>query len=126
MNKTLATTKLPSEGRKGKAPPWPFPEVTPREREIWAYTWKLPQAVMWERSTSLRSVATYVRVQARAELGEMAWIPEARLRETALGITPQAMKSLLWEVVEDEVAVKRGGSDRDEDEYTYFRRPTPA
>jgi hypothetical protein len=77
---------LPAEGRKGVSPKWPMPDpATPAEKELWRELWHTPQAVEWER---------------------LGW---SRELEDRLGLTPKAMRLLLWTISVDEVAEKRQG-----------------
>lgn len=101
--------ELPSEGRQGAAPKWPLEDQTPAERAIWVDLWGLPQAVMWERLRWTRTVARYVRTLVRAEepVPTRDALTEARQLEEHLGLTPKAMKSLLWKVADDEVGARR-------------------
>lgn len=161
-NATYATTKLPAEGRKGRAPAWPLIHdvvMTTRrdlaeakvgqledklteaaldgdgtyrieaqldrarerlaileaqlaaqrdlESKLWRDLWKLPQAVAWERLGWFRDVAMYVRFHVLGQLGELDQAKEARMWSDRLGLSPQAMLRLRWEVVADETAAKR-------------------
>jgi hypothetical protein len=111
-------TQLPAEGRKGPSPTWPLPGLPEddeglfavlegREAELWDELWATPQAVAWERLRWLRTVARYVRFEVRAETGDLKAGAEARLLEDRLGLSPQAMLRLRWEVSADEVAEQR-------------------
>lgn len=117
-NATVAMTQLPAEGRKGPAPDWPLPGLPTddeglfailegREADLWDELWATPQAVAWERMRWLRTVARYVRFEVRAETGDLKAGAEARLLEDRLGLSPQAMLRLRWEVSADEVAEQR-------------------
>lgn len=161
-NATVAMTRLPAEGRKGRAPTWPLiPDVVmttrrtlaagkvavledklaeaelddkptsqlelkldrARERlaildaqlaaqrdleaRMWRDLWRLPQAVAWERLAWFRDVAVYVRHHVLGELGEIDQAKEARMWSDRLGLSPQAMLRLRWEIVADETAAKR-------------------
>jgi len=111
-------TRLPAEGRQGRLPKWPLPKLVPddeglaevleeREAELWADLWETPQAVAWERLKWTRTVARYVRYEVRAETGDLKAGAEARLLEDRLGLSPQAMLRLRWEVAPDEVGEQR-------------------
>lgn len=117
-NATVAMTQLPAEGRQGPPPAWPLPGLLEddeglfailegREAELWDELWATPQAVAWERLRWLRTVARYVRFEVRAETGDLKAGAEARLLEDRLGLSPQAMLRLRWEVSADEVAEQR-------------------
>lgn len=77
------------------------------EQELWRELWHTPQAVMWETLGWTREVAQYVRHKAAAEDGSMDDSKEARLRGEALGLTPKAMRSLMWVIDGDELGEKR-------------------
>lgn len=77
------------------------------EAKLWRDLWKLPQAVAWERLAWFRDVAMYVRHHVLGELGELDSAKEARMWSDRLGLSPQAMLRLRWEVVTDETAAKR-------------------
>ncbi|MEV5138439.1 hypothetical protein AB0K71_05775 [Streptomyces syringium] len=117
-NATVAMTQLPAEGRCGPTPDWPLPPLIldepelveileAREAELWAELWSTPQAVAWERLKWTRTVARYVRFEVRAETGDLKAGAESRLLEDRLGLSPQAMLRLRWEVSADEVAEQR-------------------
>lgn len=101
--------KLPAEGRQGDPPPWPLASLSEAEESAWGALWHTPHAVAWERLGWTRTVARYCRVMLEAE--EPGANPnvraEARQMEDKLGLTPKAMRMLLWEVVSDEVTEKR-------------------
>jgi hypothetical protein len=105
-------TNLPAEGRKGEPPPWPIPGAQSLEEELlWAQLWSSPQAVAWERMgvATCREVARYCRllIVAEGEGAKAADHAQATALADRLGLTPKAMRLLLWQVVSDEVAEKR-------------------
>jgi hypothetical protein len=108
-NPRAGPMQLPAEGRRGRAPSWPL-EAEPKaeQRRLWAKLWRTPQAVAWERLGWTRVVARYVLVVIEAE-GELdsKLLAQAVALEDRLGLTPKAMRLLLWEVVADEVAAQR-------------------
>jgi hypothetical protein len=106
--------KLPAEGRKGDVPPWPLPgRTTVAEREAWADLWRTPQAVAWEKLGWTRTVGRLCRVMVAAERKDAspALLAQVTALEDRLGLSPKAMRLLLWEVVSDEVAEQRQASD---------------
>lgn len=106
--------QLPAEGRKGKPPAWPLPgEPTADEELAWAELWATPQAVAWERLGWTRTVGRYCRVMVAAEQegASAQLLGQATALEDRLGLTPKAMRLLLWEVVSDEVAEQRQGTN---------------
>jgi hypothetical protein len=78
---------------------------------MWAEIWGTPQAVAWERLGWTRDVAQYVRWKVLAELGDLDSAKEARMWSDRLGLNPKAMRTLLWEIVADEVKQQRESSD---------------
>ena len=108
-NAPLANTvHLPSEGRPGDAPEWPYGKSAPK---VWGELWATPQAVAWERLGWTRVVARYAWLLRVVESGEsdlsVGLLGELRQLEDRLGLTPMAMLRLRWEVVVDEVAAVR-------------------
>ncbi|MCY0928317.1 hypothetical protein OTB20_19370 [Streptomyces sp. H27-H1] len=78
-----------------------------REAELWDSLWETPQAVMWERTHSELTVARFVRFSVLAEAGNIKAATEARQLEDRLGLNPQSLLRLRWEVAADEVAEQR-------------------
>ena len=108
-NRPLANTvRLPAEGRVGEVPAWPLRGVEP---DVWASLWGMPQAVMWERMCSHRTVARYAfllsLVEDPARDVQASMLGEVRQLEQQLGVTPKAMRDLRWEIVADEVGERR-------------------
>jgi hypothetical protein len=119
-NARVGTVKLPAEGRKGATPKWPLP-ARPAEKakakalaELWAELWHTPQATAWDRLGWTRVVARYAQLLNELECGDIERpapiLGEVRQLEDRLGLTPKAMRLLLWEIVEDQVAEKRATS----------------
>jgi hypothetical protein len=77
------------------------------EKVLWRQLWRTPQACEWARLKWDREVAQYARHKAAAEIGSIDDSREARLRGEALGLTPKGLRSLMWVIDADEVAVKR-------------------
>lgn len=134
-NSRVGPLKLPAEGRKGRVPKFPMPAMSvlrweyedkrrfqvrdddasearrEQELELWDQLWRTPQAVAWEQMGWVRVVARYARLAAAAEELDKDALSEARQLEDRLGLTPKAMRLLLWEVVTDEVGQQRQASD---------------
>lgn len=115
-NARVGPLRLPAEGRQGDPPPWPLPgRQTKAEKAAWEQLWRTPQAVAWERLGWTRTVARYCRVMVRAELTtEPPLLAQATALEDRLGLTPKAMRLLLWEISSDEVAEQRRVSSIDD------------
>jgi hypothetical protein len=79
-----------------------------QELGLWRELWATPQAVAWERIGWVRDVAQYARWKVRAESGDLEASKEARLWSDRLGLNPQAMLRLRWEVAGDELGQERG------------------
>lgn len=69
--------------------------------------WRTPHAVAWEELEWTRLVARYCRIVLAAEALVKEYLAEARQLEDRLGLTPKAMRMLMWEIASDEVAQKR-------------------
>lgn len=113
-NARTGPLKLPAEGRPGDPPAWPLPgKMSVAETAAWAVLWATPQAVAWERLGWTRTVARYCRVMVEAERrnAPAKALMEARQLEDRLGLTPKAMRMLLWEVTADEVGEQRQASE---------------
>jgi hypothetical protein len=109
-NARVGPTLLPSGGREGPPPIWPLSgPPTPPERVAWAQLWRTPQAVAWERLEWTRTVARYCRVMVAAEKhgASGAVLGQATILEDRLGLTPKAMRMLMWDIVRDEVTDRR-------------------
>ena len=108
-NASVGKMLLPAGGREGDVPVWPLAVDEP---EVWAGLWRQPQAVFWERNMLARVVARYAMLLEASETPDAsaALLGEVRQLEDRLGLNPKAMRSLLWEVTEDEVAEKRDES----------------
>lgn len=101
---------LPASGRPGAPPPWPIPgPQIPAEMLAWEQLWATPQAVVWEKLGWTRTVARYCRVMIEAERDDAsaAMLAQCSVLEDRLGLTPKAMRALLWQVAPDEVAERR-------------------
>lgn len=98
---------LPSGGRVGDAPPWPFAGCSDAELSVWTDLWSKPQAVAWESlNVDVRLVAMYVRRSVEAELDIKA-STEARQLGALLGLDPQSMLRNKWRIKGDDLEQKR-------------------
>ena len=103
-NASVGVRRLPAAGRSGPVPSWPLTRPLKRELDTWASLWTMPQAVVWEEQRLDRSVARYVRALVAAEeRGAPATLhAQVTAMEDRLGLTPKAMRLLLWVVDDDE------------------------
>jgi hypothetical protein len=115
-NARVGPLKLPPEGYQGERPRWPLHgPLSQAEQLTWREMWTTPQAAAWATMGPgcVRVVARYVRVLLRAEHPH-AVLPtdmaEARQLEDKLGLTPKAMRMLLWEIAPNEVEEQRAAS----------------
>jgi hypothetical protein len=102
--------QLPAEGRQGETPPWPLPgRATKGELAAWAELWATPQAVAWEKLGWTRTVARFCRLMVAGEKPSAppALLAQVTALEDRLGLTPKAMRLMLWEIVSDELAEQR-------------------
>lgn len=114
MRGRVGPQKLPKGGRQGPPPRWPLSvPMDDQEKKAWRDLWHTPQAVIWEQQEWTRFVARYCRIMVEAEQPKAKYQTraEARQMEDKLGLTPKSMKLLMWEVVEDEVAMQRQTSN---------------
>lgn len=104
--------KLPRGGRTGPIPQWPIPGgATADVLQLWETLWRTPHAVAWEKLEWTRVIARYCLVVRAAEIGfDKTAGAEARQLEDKLGLTPKAMRMLLWEIADDELAEVRQAS----------------
>jgi hypothetical protein len=105
-----AVTLLPKSGRPGDPPAWPLPTSTDAELSLWVELWSTPQAVAWEQHGWTRTVARYARLTVAAEIPDApsSLLAEVRQLEDRLGLSPMAMRRLLWQVDDrDEIADRR-------------------
>jgi hypothetical protein len=92
---------LPAEGRQGEPPTWPIPgRMTQAQEQAWAALWATPQAVAWEAMGCTRTIARYTRLLVACERpGATAAVhAQATALEDRLGLSPKAMRMLLWTV----------------------------
>ncbi len=97
---------LPSEGRSGPAPKWPLDgKASKAELEAWKALWATPHAVAWESLGWTRTVARYCRAMLAAEQpgANPALLAQVTALEDRLGLTPKAMRLLLWRMSEETI-----------------------
>lgn len=98
---------MPTEGRSGEPPRWPFAGSSERELEVWAAVWRTPQSVAWDRLGWTHDVALYVRHLVLAEFGDLKAAGESRQWSDRLGLNPAAMLRNRWKVAADETKARR-------------------
>jgi hypothetical protein len=99
---------LPAKGRPGDPPRWPLDKQHPVEVDVWRQLWATPQAVAWEKLSWTRTVARYCRAVVLAEVSvSPPLLAQVTAMEDRLGLTPKAMRLLMWQIAPDEVAERR-------------------
>jgi hypothetical protein len=105
-NAKVGPVVLPLEGRSGEPPMWPVPATLPTNEEwaMWDLLWRSPQAVMWARMgpATCLVVARYCSLLVRCQSPRSSSVIHGQvgMLEDKLGLTPKAMRSLLWELAE--------------------------
>lgn len=101
----------------GEPAKFPLPGLSEREAEVWAETWRLPQANAWSlpsESWRVRAVAMWVRLSVRCEDPDASASLLGQLHRFAdqIGLTTAGLAEMGWRVAPDEVAAK--ASERSE------------
>ena len=85
----------------------PIPDLPPGrtwsedERERWEELWRSPQATQWDETARGAAACLVIYETAIFTGAASAWqAQEARYAAEALGLTPRAMASLGWRIVE--------------------------
>lgn len=104
-------TALPAQGYQGEPPVFPLPDPTKRELEVWADTWRTPQACAWSMPSEAwrtETVAMWVRIKVRCEDSEAPASLLGQLHRFAdqIGMTTAGLAEMGWKVAVDELAVK--------------------
>lgn len=119
----LVFTALPADGYRGTVPEFPLTEVSEREAQVWAQSWRTPQAAAWAvEGWRWRTVALWVRWSVRMEdpaasatLGTVV----VRLADQ-VGMTPAGLRENGWKISAGQASTsevkpppRRRGSVRD-------------
>ena len=105
--------QLPSEGYQGPIPEFPFDRASKPELERWEEVWRLPQAAAWIKMRITLVVARWVRNCLLVENDNHTTVAIAHLHaeirqlEDRLGMSPLALRRLLWEISSDGVDERR-------------------
>lgn len=107
-------TALPPEGYQGKIPRWPLParqsgseeetrRVAARERAMWRWAWRTPQAWGWSQPQELwrlHTVAMWVRTFVICESSEATAADKNSLHRFAdqIGFTDAGLRLMGWKV----------------------------
>jgi hypothetical protein len=130
----LSLAALPAEGYQGDIPPFPLPKIKvfeiyfedkqrvkefdaettaaryEREVELWAQTWRTPQAEAWAREPwRWQTIAMYVRTMVVCESGEATAADKNSVHRFAdqIGMTPAGLAYNGWKIAADQVGAKR-------------------
>lgn len=94
---------LPAEGYQGAPPPFPLPDPSDRELELWCQAWRTPQASVWaDESWRWRTVALWTRWSVRAEDPEASAAVAtvtARMADQ-VGLSPAGLVENGWRVAD--------------------------
>lgn len=105
--------QLPMEGWQGDIPDWPLLEASEAELHRWDMLWHTAQAAAWVRMHIDMTIALYVRVslavenEAKNNIATAQTLNSMTAMQDRLGLNPQALKRLEWEIVVDEVEEQR-------------------
>lgn len=128
--------QLPAEGYTGPMPDFPLPgrtvhrweyegkrkfqvpdldatqATTDRERELWEWLWRTPQACAWSMPSErwrLHTIAMYVRTFVICESAEATAADKNSLHRFAdqVGMTTAGLAEMGWKVAVDQTAEKR-------------------
>lgn len=137
----FSLTALPSEGFRGEVPEFPLPKVSvydvyfedkkrvkeldedatqarfERERDLWEWAWRTPQAEAWSREPwRWHTVAMWVRTSAVCESSDATAADKNSLHRFAdqIGLTPAGLKENGWKIAPDEVSAKRSEAPKAE------------
>ncbi len=131
-NAAVGIVRLPANGYEGEIPPWPLRmhqdlDFATREEAVWEQLWRTPQAAAWATLGWTRVVARYCRMVVAAESAgghihcgecdtpsppvklDASLLGQVTAMEDRLGLTPKAMRLMLWVVAHDEVEEARQG-----------------
>lgn len=103
----LSLTSLPPAGFAGEVPEWPLPDPSARELEVWAQSWRTPQAAAWAvEPWRWRSVAMWVRWSVRMEADDAsAALGNVVMRYADdIGMTAAGLKLNGWKIAEQKPA----------------------
>lgn len=94
---------LPPEGYAGQIPDFPLPSQSPRERELWEWAWRTPQACAWSlpsESWRIQWVADWVRLKVRTEQPDapVGLLSAVHRHAEVIGLTTAGLAAMGWKV----------------------------
>lgn len=100
----VGAQNLPVSGRQGRTPKWPLDaQPTDAIKRMWSEYWHSPQAVAWETVGCERAVAMLCQLEDSINNGctiATVLTKHGQLQDR-LGLTPKAMRAMLWEITDD-------------------------
>lgn len=106
---------LPASGCSIKAPAWPMPKGTVREKSLWKKLWTYPQAIAWaDESWRWLTIANYVRWQVKSEAPDATPSVMTQVNRLAdsIGLSPAGLRENGWKIIDDEPDTDDGGEDQ--------------
>lgn len=100
----LSFETLPAAGYDGEPPVFPLPRSTARERTLWAWAWKTPQAAAWAREPwRWHTVAMWVRTAALCESRDARTSDKAVLRQLSddVGLSSAGLRYNGWTIASE-------------------------
>lgn len=99
--------KLPSEGRKGRAPKLPEREWLKSTVGWWQTIWSSPMATVW-LDADVESLVRLAILKDEFMRGDMnsSSLPAMQQLEDRFGLSPKARRALQWEVQQSEHQAK--------------------
>lgn len=108
---------LPASGCSKKAPAWPFPKGSTREKALWRKLWTYPQAVAWaDEPWRHLTIANYVRWQVKSEAPDATPSVMTQVNRLAdsIGLSPAGLRENRWEIIDDSQAQQTPDTPPDE------------
>jgi hypothetical protein len=103
--------ELPSEGRKGAAPPLPEDDWLDSTIDWWKRIWASPMATIWV-DADLEPLSRLARLKDDFDRGERGQTTAIQNLEDRFGLSPKARRQLQWEIKQGEAKRARQPSGR--------------
>lgn len=101
---------LPRAGYRGPVPPFPLPDASEREADVWNDAWRTPQAAAWcDEPWRHRALALWTRLSVRLERDDAPAALGAVVVRLAdqVGLTPAGLTENGWRIEEPEDVTAR-------------------
>ena len=104
---------LPPEGYAGQIPDFPLPSQSPRERELWEWAWRTPQACAWSLPSEawrIQWVADWVRLKVRTEQPDapVGLLSAVHRHAEVIGLTTAGLAAMGWKIAADAAPTPTG------------------